>query len=197
MVFLFFTSCSYSAVALEGLKSLKEALEEYKAVLKINPNLTDANKAVTRISNALGIPVSLPMTTTSNKNQNNANTVTEEDARMLEEAENRVKEVSRQKARAQQQQQMSNSEKRRAELTLNQLTTIPNDRNLYRTVGRLFIKTPKTEIETILNSSIQKADQKSKVCASTLEYLQKQENEADAAFLEIIKNIRKKTNGRT
>lgn len=199
-IFLCILLSFYRAVALEGLKSLKEALEEYKAVLKLSPTLADASKAVNRLSSALGIPLPpKPSSSNSGKQSNTNNSVgglTEEDARVLEEAEHRVKEVGRQKARTQQQLSMSNAEKRRSELTLSQLGTIPNDRNLYRSVGRLFIKTPKPEIETLLQTAAQKADQKMKVCSSTMEYLQKQEAEADKAFLEVIESIRKKA-GRT
>jgi chaperonin cofactor prefoldin len=118
--------------------------------------------------------------------------ISEEDQKAVEEAENRVREVMRQKARASAQASAAAAEKRRAELTLAQLGPVPDDRALYRSVGRAFIRAPKADIVASLGGMSSRADKTGKVASATLEYLVKAEKEADGAFMEATAAIRRK-----
>ncbi len=185
-----------SGIALEAIKDLKGALDDYRAVLELNSNVPDALAAVKRCEQALGIVPKLSSSSSSSSSgpgaSGSGSTLTEEDAKLLEEAENRVREVTRQKVRAQQQQSMAAADKRRSDLTLEQLKGVPDDRAVFRSVGRMFLRAPKEEVVSSLQASGGRSEQKLRVCASTLEYLAKQEKEADAAMLEVIATFRRK-----
>ncbi len=178
------------------MKDYKGALDDYKAALTLNAGLAEAQAGLKRCQAALGLPATgfgqAGKASKGGSSGGGGNKLTEEDAKMVEEAETRVREVQRQRARAQQQSQMATSEKKRADLTLDQLSAVPEGRAVYRSVGRIFLRSPKDEIITSLQGAAAKAEQKAKVCASTLEYLGKQEQEADKAFLEVVQEVRRK-----
>jgi chaperonin cofactor prefoldin len=181
------------------MKDLKGALEDYQYVLELNSNVADAQAGVKRCEQALGIVRTAtsaaspsPSSSSGPGASGSAGGISEEDAKVLEEAENRMREVTRQKARAQQQQSMAAAEKRRADLTLEQLKSVDEDRAVFKSVGRMFLRAPKPDIVTMLQSTAGRAEQKMRVCASTIDYLSKQEEEADAAMLEAIATVRRK-----
>ncbi len=180
------------------MKDYRGALDDYKAALSLNEGLAEAQAGLKRCQAALGLPTTTTAAggkkggSSSSGGGGGGGKLTEEDAKMLEEAEGRVREVQRQRARAQQQSTMASSEKKRADLTLDQLGAVPDGRAVYRSVGRIFLRSPKEEIVTSLQAAAAKAEQKAKVCASTLEYLSNQEKEADRAFMEVVGELRRK-----
>ncbi len=167
------------------MKDIKGAMEDYKSVVDLDSSVAGAQQGLKRCRAALGIKG-------GGGGGGGGNVITEEDKRMLDEAKNRVEEVARQKLRAQQQNTSASSELRRAELTLDQLKTIPDDRAVYRGVGRAFLRAPKEEVVAGLQSTATKAEYKIGVCAKTLKYLEQQEKEADDAFMEVVNTFQRK-----
>jgi tetratricopeptide (TPR) repeat protein len=112
------------AAAFEALDQKKDALKDYREVLRINPSVSDAIAAVRRLEVALGEAPSQPAKG-SRKGQQQGGGLTEEDAKQLEETKTRVKEVALQKIKAKDAQQTAAKEKRQLELTLSQVQALP------------------------------------------------------------------------
>lgn len=56
----------------------------------------------------------------------------------------------------------------------------------------MFMLTPRSELASVLNEKHARTEQKTKVCETALQHVERQEKEADAAFMEVIDAIRKK-----
>ncbi len=106
--------------------------------------------------------------------------------KVFQELDDRVRQVALAKMRATEQQRIAASEKRKADLTVSQVTPVPDDRPIYTAVGRMFVRAPKEEVLTAVTAAAAKAEHKVGVCARTLVHLEGQEKEADAAFVEFI-----------
>ena len=107
----------------------------------------------------------------------------------VQEVEGRVKEVARQKKATQDKRMVAQQEKRGAELMSKVLADTPEDQTVFRSVGKMFLSKPRAEVQSWLDAKLVSCDQRTKVCDTTLAYLKKQEAEADAAFLELIKGF--------
>ena len=100
--------------------------------------------------------------------------------------------------RAEEQQKAALLEKRRTELTLEQLAPLADDggdeaaMRLFRGVGRMFVRTPKAAIVRDLEAQADKSERRLQVCRATLSHLTEQAKHADAAFLETAAQIRRK-----
>ena len=178
-----------SAAAYEALKDLKEALRDYKAVLERDPSLADAAVGVRRCESALGLPSSLPPAGKGRAGGARAPArpaISEEDARSLAELQTRVRDVGKSKMRASEQRRAADQEKRRAELTLEQVTALPETKRLYTALGRAYVLAPRATVTAGLRDESTKADKRSRVCTLTLEHLVKQEEEAVAAGKEAV-----------
>jgi tetratricopeptide (TPR) repeat protein len=180
------------AAALEASGKHRDALADYREVLKQQPNLADANAGERRCLAALGEPAPAPKGAAS-KTSNAPLQLSEEERKLFTEAQQRTKDVFRQKLRAQEQLKVSLQEKKRAELTLSQLQPLPADTpdkiRTFRGIGRMFVRTPRDDIINELTSSYSKYEQRHKVCVATLEYLTKQEKEADDALVELTNGL--------
>ena len=115
--------------------------------------------------------------------------LSEEEMRSLQEVSARAKDVRRQKARAQAQHAHSAKERRSLGIQQATLAQLPSATRAYRAIGRLFLHTPRDELDTLLAERAQRAEAKVKVCESTLTYLNRQEEEADAAYTEMVRGL--------
>lgn len=114
------------AAAYEAMEMKRDALKDYREVLRINPGVSDAISAVKRLEVALGEAPSQPAGKAARKQQQQQGpVVTEEDARQLDETKARVKEVALQKAKAKEAQLTAAKEKRQLELTIGQVQALP------------------------------------------------------------------------
>jgi len=213
------------AAALEALRDHRAAIADYRAVLKLQPDLRDAAAGERRCAAALGEAPPPGGGSAAAPGARGARPpgaggaaglsqmqLSDEDRRNLEEAQTRVKDVYRQKLKAGEQLRIATQEKRRAELTLSQLQTLPSDGagdgaggaaaassaatppriRTFRGLGRIFVRTPRDDIVRELSSQATHFEQKHKVCVATLDYLTKQEEEASKNFLETSDAIRKR-----
>jgi len=57
----------------------------------------------------------------------------------------------------------------------------------------MFMASGRPEMTGALRDKLAKVEQKLKVCASALEHIERQEKEADAAFLEVVNAIQRKS----
>jgi len=185
------------AAALEASGKHRDALNDYREVLKQQGNLADALAGERRCLAALGEPAPVQRgTAKASASLASPPQLSEEEKKQLDEANQRIKEVYRQKLRAQEQLKMALHEKKRAELTLSQLQPLPADTpdkiRTFRGVGRMFVRTPRDNIIKELTASCAKFEQRHKVCVATLEYLTKQEKEAEGAFMEVSAILQRK-----
>jgi chaperonin cofactor prefoldin len=188
------------AAALEALGQREDALRDYKDALRLNPTVSDALSGVRRLEAALGLPSSLKEAPAAGGRGGSGTRVTpsgaiqlsDEDQRTFAEVKGRVRDVQRQKMRAQAQAQGAAREKRQAELTLAQVQGLPEGTGTYRAVGRAFLSTPQPALHAILKEQLERAEGKLKVCGAALEHLEKQEKEADANFMELLTSFQKK-----
>ncbi len=100
-----------------------------------------------------------------------------------------MKDVARQKKQAQEKAMLAQREKRSAELMTKVLGDTPAEHNVYRSIGKVFMKKDRDHVSSWLSSKLSSCEQKLQVCNTTLEYLGKQEAQADAAFLELVKSL--------
>ena len=200
------------AAALEAARRPREALADYRAVLAQDSKQADAAAGVRRCQADLGEavagagvgavvakrPPQAPGAAGGGGGSGGGVVLSEEDRRNVEEAQTRVKEVNRQKLKAEEQQKAAALEKRRSELTLEQLAPLADDggdeaaMRLFRGVGRMFVRTPKAAIVRDLEAQAEKSERKLQVCRATLVHLTEQVKHADAAFLETAAQIRRK-----
>ena len=194
-------------MAYEQSGKKEEAGQDYDAVLGHNPTIQDAVAGFKRYAvNAMPhfiplykgtIPSVLHRCTgrewrlppSEKKSGGGRRQLTAEDMAAISEVEGRVKEVARQKRQAQDKLMSAQREKRGAELMAKVLSETPADQKVYRSVGKVFMARPRPQVQTWLDARLSSCDSRMKVCTSTLEYLKKQEGEADAAFLELIKGF--------
>jgi hypothetical protein len=88
-------------------------------------SLTDAAAGVRRCEIALGITPRSAGGAEGGKRGGGKVRVSEEDAKQISEVQARVKDVARQKMRAQEQARVAAAERKRAELTLAQVSALP------------------------------------------------------------------------
>lgn len=176
------------AAALEALGDQNEALRDYRDVVRLSPQVADAAAGVKRLEAALGLtPSHVSPSSVDGRLQ-----LTESEMRSLQEVSGRVKEVRRQKARAQAQQAAAAKEKRSVQLTQSTLGTLPEGTKVYRGIGRMFLASPRPEMDSALGERASKAEARLKVCDNTLAYLGAQESEAEGAYVELVKDLRTK-----
>jgi chaperonin cofactor prefoldin len=173
----------YRATALEGLGDLKSALRDYRDLHRANPGVGNAAEAVARIEKALGIAPS-PAAAPSRKLQ-----LTEEEARNLVEVQARCKDTARQRIRAVEQMRAAQREKRHVELTMSQLGQVPSTSAVFKPAGRAYIKSNHEDLGASLQDRLAKLSQRSKVCESAAEYLEKQAQEAELAQSEMLRAL--------
>lgn len=191
--------------AREALGDARGALKDFRDVLQLSPALADAIAAVRRLETALGEPSSLGGGGNSGVTRRDGSSggsgsslrdaISPEDARAAEDAQARVKEVAMQKAKARESQASAAREKRQLELSLGQVETLPADTPLFRPIGKMFMASPRPELMAVLGDKLARADKKLSVCAAALTHIERQEAEADGAFLEALATIRRKEGG--
>lgn len=115
-----------------------------------------------------------------------------EEQKVFGELQERVREVAVAKLRATEQYKAAMSEKKKADLTIAQVTPLPEDRPVYTALGRMFVRSPKAEVLAQVTTLGLQADRKTQVCTRTLEHLGGQEKEADDAFQEFMAALNKK-----
>jgi len=125
----------------------------------------------------------------SKKSRGPARQLTQEDLANIAEVEGRVKDVARQKKQAQEKSMAAQREKRSAELMTKVLSETPAEHGIYRSVGKVFMKKDRDHVSDWLSTKLTGCEQKLQVCTTTLEYLGKQEAQADTAFLELVKSL--------
>ena len=195
------------AAALEAARKPREALADYRAVLAQDSKQADAAAGVRRCQADLGESVAgagvgAALAARPPQGPGGAGAggvvISEEDRRAVEEAQTRVKEVNRQRLRAEEQQKAATLELRRSQLTLEQLAPLADDAGdearmrLFRGVGRMFVRTPKAAIVRDLEAQAGASAKRLQVCKAALEHLQSQVKQADEAFLETAAQIRRK-----
>ena len=186
--------------ALEALGDARGALKDFRDVLQLSPALADAVAAVRRLEAALGEPSSLGGGGARREGRSGGGggggsareTISAEDARAVEDAQARVKEVAMQKAKARETQAGTVREKRQLELSLGQVESLPVDTHLFRPIGKMFMSSPRPELMSVLGDKLARAEKKLAVCATALTHIERQEADADGAFLEAIATIRRK-----
>jgi chaperonin cofactor prefoldin len=195
-----------SGTALEATGDQRGALRDFRDVLALNPALADAVVAVRRLETALGEPSSLGgggsggggggggARRERGGGGGGASALTAEDVRAVEDCKTRVREVATQKVKARESQAGAAREKRQTELTLGQVGALPADTNLFRPVGKMFMASPRNELVGVLGDKLARADKKLTVCAAAISHLERQEAEADAAFLEAVATCERKAN---
>jgi chaperonin cofactor prefoldin len=195
---------SRRATALEATGEVKEALRDYKRAVELSPALPDAVAGVARCETVLGIRPAARKNTTSNSTSvvrggsggdGGAGTMTAEDKKLFVELQDRVREVALAKMRATEQFRNATAEKRKADLTISQVTPLPHDRPVYTSLGRMFVRSPRSEVLTHVQAAGQQAERKTEVCKKTLAHLESQEKEADAAFQEFVAAITRRMGG--
>ena len=177
-------------------------------MLALNPSLADAVQAVRRLEAALGeTPTQAPPGGGGGTRSRGGgggggggggdarSALTAEDVRGVEECKARVREVAAQKARARESQAGAAREQRQLELTLGQVASMPADARLFRPIGKMFLASPRPELTAVLGDKVARCEKKLAVCATALSHLERQEQEADAAFLEAVAAIERKAGG--
>lgn len=169
------------AAALEALGEQRDALRDYRDVLKLSPGVTDAIAGARRLEAALGI-VTAPAAATRRA-------LSSDDVRTLQECEARWRNVKHQRATTLAQAAAASREQRSIELTLGQLTGLREDARTYAAVGRMFLLTPTPELIATLTEKQSRAVQKANVCNGALEYLAKQEKERERELGELMRSL--------
>ena len=100
-----------------------------------------------------------------------------------------MKDVARQKKQAQEKSLAVQREKRSSELMTKVLSETPEEHGIYRSVGKVFMKKDRSHVSNWLSTKLSDCEQKMQVCNTTLEYLGKQEAQADSAFMELVKSL--------
>lgn len=159
-------------------------------MLKVQPTVTDAMRGVDRLEKALGLPRTQAQQASKAAGKG---LVTEEDLKNFEEVKARVREVTKQKNKAQETRAQAARDKRSLELQLDQVKRLPESSKTFKAVGRMFIASPTTELNSNLTEKLAKAEQRLTALTNTLQYLEKQEKEADDQFMETVSLLNKKT----
>jgi len=79
-------------------------------------------------------------------------------------------------------------DKRRAELTLQEIGAMPEDVNTYRTIGRAFILVPKDDMQKELENAIAKNENVVKESKGSKVYLEKAVKETEDNIRELLRN---------
>lgn len=169
------------AAALEALNQKKDALADYKAMLALKAGQSDALAGVRRCEEAL-----------RGGRGGGGPKLSEEDARMLQEVQVRHAEVRKNRVRASEQLRVAMTEKKRAELTLSQVRELTDATPMYKSVGKMFMRTEKPALVDSLTAAAAYADKKLGVCDKTHSHLQRQEAEAEGSVVELVKTLQKK-----
>ena len=119
----------------------------------------------------------------------------EEDYKEFSELDARVKEVARQIASTRDKQRMTERQKRQLELTKSAVQELGENTRTYRSLGKSFLLTPRDELQQQLDEEVSDAEKKVKVTEDTLKYLDRQQKEADSAFMEYIRTLQRKQQG--
>lgn len=181
------------AAAYEALGEKRDALQDYKEVLRLSPGVADAVAGVRRLETALNLPSSLPKAGGGAPSARAAGGgITDEDRRQLGEVQERLKTVSAQRQRALEQSRLAAREKRQLELTLQQVRSMEEETRLFRGIGKAFLLTPREELLKVLSEKQSKTEVREKSLKATLEHLTKQEDEAETASKEVISTLQKK-----
>lgn len=118
--------------------------------------------------------------------------LTEEEKKQFEEVVGRVKEVQRNLIRAKEQVRSAADEKRRSELTVAQLDPVKDASEMYKGVGRMFLRSSKENLVKSLQEKVAAAEKKYGVASRYVEHCTQQAKEADEAFLELQASFRRK-----
>lgn len=172
---------------------MREALRDYEATLAADPTVSEAALGRTRCEVALGLtPTQGGAVVPSASRAAPKARISEEDARSLNEAQTRVREVKKQQLRSSEQKRQAENDKRRAELTLAQLSQLPEGRAVYTSVGRMYARSSISAATTKLDEDCAGFEKKIRVCNLTIDHLAKQEKEADSTFLEVVASVKRK-----
>ena len=106
--------------------------------------------------------------------------------------EGRIKDIKRQQFRAAEQRRGSETEKRRCEITTSVLDSLPADRRVYSSVGRMYLLSTVASERARVEEARARSTEKLRVCGVTLEHLAQKEKEEDAAYLEAIEVINRR-----
>ena len=85
------------------------------------------------------------------------------------------------------QQRDSEREKKRSQLTLQELASLPEDVNTYRTIGRTFVLTSKQDMTKELEQSVTDNEEFLKTSKDKKVYLEKQVKEAEDNIRELLR----------
>ena len=154
-------------------------------MLRISPGVTDATAGVRRLEEALGLA-------DGKAGQPGRIRLTAEEAKALQEVEQRMRDTKRQRNRAAQQAAATAKEQRALELTLGQVSNLDPAARTFRSVGKMYMLTPPTEIAADLTDKLAKAKHKMRVCESTLEYLGRTERDVEGAYAELVRGFKSK-----
>lgn len=192
---------SCRATALEATGEVKDALRDYKRAVELSPGLPDAVSGVTRCETTLGIRPAARKGAPSSSSRGGGSssgvqpTLSAEDQRHFQELQERVREVAVAKMRASEQLRNATSEKRKADLTISQVTPLAAERPLFTALGRMFVRAPREEVLQQVQVAAAQAEKKADVCKKTLSHLESQEKEADVAFTEFVGSLGRKMGG--
>lgn len=152
-------------------------------MLKVNPAVADAATGARRLEAALGI-VAAPVPEARAAKQ-----LSRDDVRALQECEDRWRDVKKQRAKTAAQASAAVREQRSLELTLGQLAGLGDGSRTYQAVGKMFLLTPTPDLVATLTEKQARAKQKVHVCEGAIDYLTRQEKEAEGALTELMRGL--------
>ncbi|KAG0564757.1 hypothetical protein M758_8G132200 [Ceratodon purpureus] len=80
------------------------------------------------------------------------------------------------------------AEKKRAFLTLEELDSLPEGTNTYRTLGKAFVLEPKDDLIKEQQAKAEESDSAIATLAGSKEYLERQMKEVESNFRELLQN---------
>lgn len=164
-----------SAAAYEALGSISEALRDFRATLKMDPREALAQQGAARCEALL-----------RGGKGGARRALTDEETRVLIEIQGRLKDVQKQKARVVEQRRAAEAERRRAELTLAQLSSVPQDRRVFASVGRMYVLSSVPAEAARMAEAVKKNEERVRVCSGTFESLEAREKSEEGAFKEAL-----------
>eukprot|EP01138_Halocafeteria_seosinensis_P003213 gb/GECG01003287.1/.p1 GENE.gb/GECG01003287.1/~~gb/GECG01003287.1/.p1 ORF type:complete len:281 (+),score=61.85 gb/GECG01003287.1/:1-843(+) len=181
------------ATALEKLGRLNEALRDYMDARELTPGHAAIEEAIVRIDPSKGKKSNQSKSANDRQGQGQQQIqIREEDYKEFSELDARVKEVARQIASTRDKQRMTERQKKQLELTKSAIQELGENTRTYRSLGKSFLLTPRDELQKQLGNEVAESEKKMKVTEDTLKYLDRQQKEADSAFMEYVRTLQQK-----
>jgi tetratricopeptide (TPR) repeat protein len=181
------------ASAFEELGKSDEALNDYKEVVRLSPGVVEARRAIRRLDPSAPEGQAQPgrRTVARKGGAGGRRKLTQEDMTMLTELQMQQQKLQGQVRQAEQQQKSADHVARTLASTRKAMDDLSAGTNTYRTVGRMFLRTPVEEVKEHLDGKLKEMESRAKVAASTIEYLNKKVEENGKQFQELVATFQK------